>query len=53
MKKSNKLTDQKLNRMLKQDTPKHIIYLHIRNEITLNDKQLNRLIKLKGDRNDK
>lgn len=45
----NKISDDELKKLLKKHSAKRIIYMHIENKITLNSKQLNKVLKIKKD----
>ena len=47
MRTKNKISDYKLKKMLKEFTPKKVIYKHTMDEITLSSKQIDYLIKVK------
>lgn len=44
-----KLLNKELEDLLQKHTPKQIIYMYISHKINLTSKQLDKLIKLKGD----
>lgn len=47
------MTKEELEMMLKENTPKELINKYIKNEITLTESQINKLIKMRGYKNER